>query len=59
VLESLFIEPISIKQFEPIARAQKIEFKVCNDEYEATPDKLEDIRDFYSKVTDLIAKRKR
>jgi hypothetical protein len=56
VVETLYISPLSMKQLELMARAKKIEFKVCNDEYSASPEELLDLRTFFSKMKGLLPK---
>jgi hypothetical protein len=56
VVETLNISPISMQQLELMARAKKIEFKVCNDEYSASPEELQDLRAFFSKIKGLVPK---
>ena len=56
VVETLTISSVSMKQIELMARAKKIEFKVCNDEYSVSTEELEDLRTFFSKIKGLLPK---
>ncbi len=59
VLEFLIIAPVTLKQIEQLARAKKVEFKVCNDEYTATTNEMDDFRVFLSKLREAAPKKSR
>jgi hypothetical protein len=52
VIETLMIAPVTIEQIEQLAQAKKVEFRVCNDEYEATAEEMTDLHVFLSKMRD-------
>ena len=50
VHEHISISPVTMAQIESLARAKKVEWKVCNDEYTATVEELDDLRNFLIKL---------
>ena len=57
VIETLLIAPVTIEQIEQLAQAKKVEFRVCNDEYEATAEEMNDLRDFLLKLSQSAPKK--
>jgi len=59
VLEHVIIRGVTVKQIEQLARAKKIEFKICTDEYVATSQEVEDFRVFLLKIREhFLSKEK-
>jgi hypothetical protein len=50
VLEQLLIAPIELEQFQQLARAQQVEYKICNDEYRASPAAMQDFQTVLSYI---------
>jgi hypothetical protein len=50
VLEQILISGIEIKHFRQLASAHQVEYKICNDEYQATATEMQDFRTLWSYV---------
>ncbi len=50
VAEFLTIQPLTIGQMRQLAQATRIVFTICNDEFTASPEEMQDFRTFMDKV---------
>jgi hypothetical protein len=53
----LTIKPVSIEQIKQLSQAKKVEFKVCNDEFTATSEEVQDFGTFFSRLHELTPKK--
>jgi hypothetical protein len=52
VLEFLEIKDVEVSQIETLAKAKRVEYKVCSDEFVVSPAEMNDLRTFHKKITD-------